>query len=313
MAETLYFGTVLSAQAKTTQGGVAYVRESLAFGQDAATAYVPTRVVDGSEITLVIYAHGYGATEADLDTAYAITRDGMLSRGWVIVAGRNGGQVWGNQKAMDQIASQRAWAGERWQVRRVILWGGSMGGLTVLNALGRNLVAGVAATIAYVSVVDSSAMGSDFHASIMSAYGAASMAEVPAKAAGYDPARDDPQKWANKPIFLNQGTTDAVVVKAKHGDAFMARAVTPDKITYNVSDHAHSVSGLASVENAALAFADLHAPAYVAPSTDPGPPPPSGGGTTDPVAPSGSGVYWSDGREASLYRADGTLVRLGRL
>lgn len=308
---TTYYGTVTAKGTGTTDAGTAFERWELSFGSDAALALVPSTVVPGSPVTLVIYAHGFGGSSRGLDNA-GTTRDGMLARGWVIVAGDNGGFLWGNGTAMDLIRSQRAWADEHWAVQRTILWGGSMGGLTVLNALGRDVIHDVAATIAYISVVDSSSMDeATYGPSIKAAYGASSMAEVSAKAAGYDPARDDPQKWANKPIFLNQGTTDTIVVKALHGDVFMARAATPEKIAYDVSEHGHGGGG-AVVENRALAWVDQYAPAYVAPSTDPGPPPPSDGDTPAPAAPSGSGVYWADGREVSLYRADGSLVRLSR-
>lgn len=310
MANTRYYGTITATAPATTAGGTAYVRETIKFGGDGAVAYVPTKVKDGTPVTVVFASHGYTENETFMDPAiWATGRDMLLGHGWVVVSTNNQGFQWGSQKAMDMIYSAHAWASDRWTVAYPMLAGGSMGGLTVLNALGRDVIPGVVATVAMVSVVDTQAMGAGYHGSIKAAYGVTDMAQLTTAQAGYDPLRDDPQKWAGKDLYLNQGASDTIVVPALHGDKFMARAATPERIKYVIGNHGHSKTLDADM----VAWMAQRAPDYTPPSTDPDPPPPGGeGGPTVPAAPSGSGVYWPDGREASLYRADGTLVRLNR-
>lgn len=302
-----------ASESRTTSAGTAWTLERWSFAGQAAIACVPAVVKDRTDITLVQHSHGYvDDQDHPLTARMKGTLEGVLDRGWVLVSHFMHGNNWGSKVAMNDLKDAYHWAASRWHVKRVILHGFSMGGMATYNALGQDIVPDIVAAITVNGVVD---IATNWPDQAMSVYGGmtieqalAYMAEPP----GYDPARDDPQKWAGKPIFMIGGTGDTVVPPAQHMEKFLARAATPEVIHYEVGAHGH-LAGF--MPEKCLSWADAYAPAYVAqgpygvPAPNwPLPPPPPPPATEPP----GSGVYWADGREASLYRADGTLVRLNR-
>ena len=316
----IFYGTLVdSTPGLVNANGVKFRREHFQFGTDHMFFYVPEVVQDGKKITYVQWSHGFSGTYKDLEGGYTQgTRFLSLAmdRGWVVSVGDDGGPShWSKPIAMKVHRSHYAYAADRWNIERVLLAGGSMGGLTTLNLLGNDVIPKVAATAVIVSVVDLPAMTTTGYSDyVYPAWGVSNVPDLTAAIQGLDPARDDPQKWAGKPIWINAGTQDTLVPKVQHGDVFVARAATPEAIHYDVGNHGH---GGPSSDAPWVEWLSTFAPNYDVTqntTTDPGPPPPSGdGGTVPPAVPSGSGVYWADGREASLYRPDGTLVRLGRL
>lgn len=297
----------------TTAAGTPYTRVNLSFAGQRCIALVPDRVRDRTDVTLVQHSHGYVDTEAHVLTDRMLgTTHGMLDRGWVVTSHLMHGNNWGSKVAMSDLKDVYHWAAQKWHVKRVILHGFSMGGMATYNALGQDVVPDIVAAITVNGVVDILGQA-DWQASARAMYGGMNQAEMlayMAEAPGYDPLRDDPAKWAGKPIYMIGGTNDTVVPPAQHMEKFLARAATPELIHYELGTHGH-LAGF--MPEKVLPWADAYAPNY-ATQTAYGTPTPNW-----PVAPepppastAGSGVYWADGREASLYRSDGTLVRISR-
>lgn len=315
----IWYGTIMeTVTGLVNSNGVKFSRVYLKFGSENTYFYIPEVVRDGKKITYVQWSHGFTGTYKDLESDYARATKFLslaMDRGWVVSVGDDtGSSHWSTPPAIKAHRSHYAYAAERWNVQDVLLAGGSMGGLTTLNLLGNDVIPKVRATAVIVSVVDIPAMTTTGYADyIYPAWGVNNVPDLTAAIQGLDPARDDPQKWANKHIWINAGTADTLVPKVQHGDVFVGRAATPSFIHYDVGSHGHGgpESDVPWVE-----WLSTYAPNYDATQntpTDPGPPPPStGGGTAPPAIPAGSGVYWPDGREASIYRSDGTLVRLSR-
>lgn len=222
----------------TTLSGTACVRTDLSFGGDAGFVVCPSRVAEGARVAFVSLSHGYTETHETMLAPRGGLADLLLDKGWVVGATNNHGFQWGNEKALTSLRSLHAYAAGRWEVDQHMMYGGSMGGLTVLNALRRG-DADATATVALVSVVDTQAMGGGYHGSIMAAYGVGSMSELTVAQAGYDPARDDPSPFSGKNLWLNAGTSDTLVVKESHGDVLADRWPTPETLTYRVGDNTH--------------------------------------------------------------------------
>jgi len=307
-----------ASEARTTSTGAAWTLERWSFAGQAAIACVPAQVKDRTDITLVQHSHGYvDDQDHPLSARMQGTLDGILDRGWVLVSHFMHGNNWGSKVAMNDLKDAYHWAASRWHVKRVILHGFSMGGMATYNALGQDVVPDIVAGITVNGVVDILGQA-DWQASARAMYGGMNQAEMlsyMAEPPGYDPLRDDPAKWANKPIYMIGGSNDPVVPPPPHMEKFLARAATPELIHYEVGTHGH-LAGF--MPEKCLPWADTHAPTYQAQEphgwpepnwpTDPELEQPDPG----PVTPTGSGVYWADGREASLYRPDGTLVRFSR-
>lgn len=303
------FPVQTGTEQRETEGGLPYELVSLSIGGDRAVVVIPAQTKPRTGVTFVSYNHGYTANELDvIAPTFAGPLHDMVERGWIVTSGNNGGFTWGNETSMRSIRSLHAWAADQYTIDQSVLIGGSMGGLTALVAAGRNEIPHLAATIAYISVVDVQAMGTGYHDSIKSAWSVDSLDELTTVQAGYDPARDDPAAWAGKAIWLNANTNDTLVPKALHGDVFMARAARPETITYHVGDTAHTLPLGYGVDVPWRAWLDALAPWYDESQepepVDPVDPPPT-------PAPS-SELYRTDGTPVTLYTSAGSPVRVSR-
>lgn len=242
-----------------TANGTAHTRIDLRFANQPAIILVPDRVQDRTDITLVLHCHGYVDTAEHVLTArMKTTADGMLDRGWVIASHEMHGNNWGGPDAINDLQDTYHWAAHQWHVKKVILHGFSMGAMPVYNTISRKALPDIAAAITVNGVVDVQA-NPDWYESASAVYGGMTIEEMQTYQAGYDPARDDPHRWAGTKIFIVGGTSDTVVPPALHMQPFIARAATPDTITYLEGDHGH-LQGFHATE--ALAWADTYAPQY---------------------------------------------------
>ncbi|XNZ00660.1 hypothetical protein ACL90Y_01195 [Micrococcus luteus] len=119
-----------------------------------------------------------------------------------------------------------------------VLHGYSMGGMAAYNLSGGGLLRGLAGVVVVNGTVDS--LASNSLPAIREAYGAADDGELLRRQAGYDPARDDPARWAGIPMFLSYSTGDAAVPAQRHGEVFVGRAATPERIVYRVGTNGHA-------------------------------------------------------------------------
>lgn len=304
-----------SEESYTTASGVKARQISLSVEGDKALVWVPAQVKERTRITLVIHCHGYTGTERDLLTEPGDPLSHHLSKGWVVVAGYNlGNSGWGRREVMEIIRAQYEWVAARYMVENVLLTGGSMGGFTALNVYQNDVVPNIKAAALVVSVINLSAMTEDGQTyPTLQSWGVTSNAELEAKqkSLGLDPLRDDPHKMAGKPLFLHQDLQDPIVRKQKHGDIFMARAATPEAITYRITDgtrHDYPFRNdvIYPKPKPDWVFLAKHAPAYDS-SQDPAPTTPPSGASLPAYS---SGAFTPDGTAVALYTTSGELVAI---
>lgn len=241
---------ILESTEHRTAAGTPYLRFDGRVGQDRFYAHAPLNR-DGALIArvdlAVLHFHGSGASRTNLDNQEMRGfRDAALDRGWVLGAPSTG-NTFGNADALALGRAVHGWLVREFAPAATVLHGFSMGGMAAYNAAGRGLVPDLAGVVVVNGTVDS--LASNSLPTIREVYGAADDAELLERQAGYDPARDEPSRWAGIPMFLSYSTGDAAVPAERHGEVFLARAATPEHIVYRVGANGHSdVSGFCHPE-----------------------------------------------------------------
>ena len=287
----------------TTANGTQYTRFDLKFLNREAYALAPKATALWTHTTLLTVVHGMTGDRNTYSVAstWPIVQ-AALDRGWVVLSASHGNN-WGNSYTMSGIQDGYNWAARRWWIDRNLLFGHSMGGMSVTVATGRKVIPDIAGTITLNAMLDVYDYRSPY---TLSAYGATSWDDLPAKIVGHDPMSDPAEWWRDAPFLIVDTPSDTSL---RQSDKFIARSVTPSVITHQTGSHGHNDNPFISEE---VAWMDGRAPRYATGQAQGSQPVPKWDGwdVAPAPAPSGSGVYWSDGREASLYRGDGTLARL---
>lgn len=169
----------------------------------------------------IMYTHGAGGT-ADALIAYANAthRTRMAAdAGFTAVSSDWGGpQTWGNQRAMDTLTAGYNYLQTQSDVKpgKVIIAGGSMGGLNALNWASRN-PSKIACVSIYIPVIDMAGIHdnnlSNYASFIRNAHGGWNTATMANTWSPLHQARLG--KFANIPIRLHYGTTDPLCLPEK--------------------------------------------------------------------------------------------------
>ena len=286
----------------TTPGGTAHVRIDLAFGARLAYVYVPTRVAAWTHTTMLSIIHGATGDRTFAEGALGKPHlDAALDRGWIAVAPSTG-DTWGNAQAMTDLRNLYNYVASRWWIDNTVTVGHSMGGMASVVVGGRSELPDLAGVASINGMLDTQ----DYHSpQTLTAYGAATWEELPAKQAGYDPVRDDPERWRGLPVCLVSSTGDT---SARQADLFVGRAVTPELIEHLSGTHSHLQNPFAVQLDAFLASL---APAYMdgQPITTQPVPKWPGWDTGGPGA-GASGLRRTNGTEVGLSRTDGSPVQV---
>jgi|GEM_PF-4645781 len=236
---------ILDSTEHRTAAGTAFLRFDGRVGEARFYAHAPLNR-DGAPVAeadlAVLHFHGSGASRTNMDNREMCAfRDAALDRGWVLGAPSTG-NAFGNPDALALGLAVLGWLRSEFTPAATVLHGYSMGGMAAYNASGRGLVPDLAGVVVVNGTVDS--LASNSLPAIREAYGALDDAELLRLQAGFDPARDDPARWAGLPMFLSYSTGDAAVPAQRHGEVFMGRAATPECIVYRVGTNGHAdVSG----------------------------------------------------------------------
>lgn len=224
-----------------TAEGTPFLRFDGRVGEERFYAHAPLNR-DGALIVqadvAVLHFHGAGASRTNLDNReMRAFRDAALDRGWVLGAPSTG-MAFGNAHALALGLAVHGWLVREFAPGATVLHGYSMGGMAAYNLSGGGLLRGLAGVVVVNGTVDS--LASNSLPAIREAYGAADDGELLRRQAGYDPARDDPARWAGIPMFLSYSTGDAAVPAQRHGEVFVGRAATPERIVYRVGTNGHA-------------------------------------------------------------------------
>lgn len=203
---------------------------------------IPDGVLDGDAITLMIVAHGASDLAANIHNwFYRATKEGALDRGWVLISSDAHGNAWSKQAALDDYRRCYDWIAGIWNIQHVLLSGWSMGGLTVINLSGKNVIPKVRAVASIDGALSiRAAWEGNYAGQINAAYGiAANGSNYDALTAGFDPCLADPVLWAGKRIFMTASTGDTAIPKPLHSDVFYSRISSYANVTYKIGSGIH--------------------------------------------------------------------------
>lgn len=307
-----------SSSSLKTSSGMDFTRRDVTINNELGHVYVPSGVKSYMETRLVIACHGVASKPSFMEASqFTPNLDAFIERGWVVASHTAGGNAWGNERAMQGNAATYDYVAREWFINKVLVMGFSMGGLTTLNITGRKVVPRVVGAITVNGVVDTHT----FDQGVWSHYGASSWNDMIVKQAGYDPMRDDPQRWAGLPVLQIAGSGDSTCHPSEHAEPFAARAATPELIQTHIGPWGH-LNGPFAPE-VATAFADTLMEPFdanqVPPMDDPLPgwpdetaPEPEPEPEPGAPPPLGSGAWRTDGTPATLSLTNGSVVQLSR-
>lgn len=214
--------------AETTPAGTDYHRLYInETGDEMVLVTVPNTALERDDVTLVIACHGFGGSYNSFNEhpPFLEFRHMCTDNGWIVASPNMHGNQWGNQIALDDLARVHAYFTALWPTVRVLLMGGSMGGLTVLNAASRNAVPDVRGVVTVAGVVDLAVTHgmSAYRDSIRTAYGIASDgSDFTAKTTGYNPIRRPGLAWSADNIDMYHSPDDTAITLAAHPLAWEA-------------------------------------------------------------------------------------------
>ena len=222
------------AVAETTPTGTAYERVTVrpaGAGGDLALMTVPASTPMGSDVVLVIACHGHGGSYNTFE-AHAPSlgiRDRLTDDGYLFISPHMHGDSWGNSVALGDLLAAYTYASTHWNVTDVLLFGGSMGGLTAIQAYAHNTVPKVRGAVAVAPALNLELVHTigAYTPSVRTAYGIASDgSDFTAKTAGYRPLDHNPEQYAGKRVRIYHSNVDASIPKETHSDLFVSGGLT---------------------------------------------------------------------------------------
>lgn len=185
------------------------------------------RNTSASGNTLVLWSHPHSQNEQVAPGYFAYPLfQAAVNEGWICAASNMHGDQWGNATAQTDLLNLYNYVHSRWPVGKVILVGGSMGGLATANAVAADTVPNVvgAATLDGVLSLSSIHANSTYTTSVRTAYGiAADGSDYGAKTAGFDPMLTAASAFTDTRWRFYGGDADVTVPPASHMDPFAAR------------------------------------------------------------------------------------------
>lgn len=245
-----------SASFTTLAPGAAYtaldITEPVA-GQPT-TILVPAGYSSGTPTDLVIYCHGrgeaqtniYNAADSKAATINAVTGAGIFVACSLATSAGVGATSWGNPGSVEAVVQLERYMRATYNIRRLVLWGDSMGGVLALNVIasGRIAVHGFLGHAPVCNLADlrAGAYGSE----IDTAYAVgASPATYANKTYGYDPVLRRAFELNHMPVLMSASASDTTVSKANNADTLAAllagtvRSVTVATATGGHIDASH--------------------------------------------------------------------------
>lgn len=295
------FATILNRIPGETASGTEYMRYSISIEGREAYVYEPAHVALYEHTSLLLLVHGMtGSRESAEVGAFLTQRDAALDQG-IVVGAASHGNLWGNQQVMDDLANVYDWAARRYWIDSVSMFGHSMGGMGVIVAASRHPVPTLAGVVCMNGMIDAYEYASPF---TLGAYGVPTWAELPAAMVGHDPVNDPSGNWEGESILFIATSSDGSRGMA---EAFISRAVTPEKIDTLYGTHGHNDNPFAGEAAAWLSGAMVpYDPDQVEPTHYPVPawpdapePSPIRGGSPGP------GIFDTSGAEVSLFTTGG--------
>ena len=300
--------TILDRSPGETASGTEYARYSISAEGREAYVYEPAHVAPYEHTSMLLLVHGMAASRESAEVgAFLAQRDAALDQG-IVVGAASHGNLWGNQRVMDDLANVYDWAARRHWIDSVAMFGHSMGGMGVIVAASRHPVPALAGVACMNGMIDVYEYASPF---TLSAYGVSTWDELPAAMAGHDPVNDPASNWAGVNVLFIATPSDGTRAMA---EAFIARAATPETIDALYGTHGHNDNPFLEETSSWLSgvmvpYDPAQAPPthYPVPGWDDEPDP-------APIPPPASdyrGLRFTDGTPAGLYLTSGEQVSAG--
>lgn len=196
-------------------------------GGQTAQYLVPTAPLNGK---LIMYVHGAGDTLFWLNSGQTGIREALLAQGYILAASTTGGDDWGNQTGLNSYIALYADTLTRFpSASKVMIYGGSMGGICSLLLIGNNSIPVKAwyATFPATNLAEEYSLS--FTAAINGAYNIPAGGTYAAQTAGHDPNLLSGSLYTIPMRFI-ASPGDTVVPKAQNTDLEAAKvsATTPE-------------------------------------------------------------------------------------
>lgn len=208
------------------QGNVV-TRTATDSGGQAIKYWLPDNVKPSGN-TLVIWSHQHTGTEAIVPSTlptYPLIHS-CANEGWIVAASRMHGDNWGNADAITDLTNLYSYINGLWGISKVILVGGSMGGLATALAIPYAAVPNIKACITVDGVLNLANMHAapSYTSTVRTAYGvAADGSDYATKTAGHDPMLRPAADFGSVPWMINLTDADTAVVPSANGDAFATK------------------------------------------------------------------------------------------
>ena len=182
-----------------------------------------TPVTPSTPKTLVLWSHPHGQTEG-INPSYFLYPfvNRALAKGWYVAASNMHANSWGNNIAIADLVDLYTMMSGRDTFTKVVLVGGSMGGVATALAVSRGSIPNIVGAYFIDAVLDLAAIyaNATYTQSVKDAYGIASDgSDYASKTAGNNPILATASTY-NKRLRFTASSADASVAKSSHTDAF---------------------------------------------------------------------------------------------
>jgi len=228
-------GDIVSSPTKTIEG----TSPSLRWGRDGDDQPIHMSLPKNHDsrvpVPLVIMHHGYGGSELSIfnDSLAPQAYEGLLESGYAVLSINGGpyqgGNTFGNALSQVYIEKAYKWAAERYAIGPVLLWGVSMGGLVVSNALARRAIPNIMGVLYTYPALDIKSVwnngNGDFAVPLRAAYNLTSDSQFDAATKAFDPMRQSVHAFRGVPMRFYASPQDEVALMSVHTTPFAAKMV----------------------------------------------------------------------------------------
>ena len=185
--------------------------------------FTPEETTSSSNVA-ILWQHPHGANEQLYPNYFnSWLVNAALRKGWTVAASQMHDDSWGNNNATADMLDLYNLLNSRRNITKVVLVGGSMGGVATALALANGSIPNIKGAYFIDAVLSLSALYANptYTASIQAAYGiAGDGSDYAAKTAGHDPLLLNASAFTAKRLRFSASANDTTVNKANNTDAF---------------------------------------------------------------------------------------------